>query len=92
MPDTRTQIIALIYAALNRDPALYADPMQPDLFAELGADSLDAVEITMVMEDEFRISISDDEAEPFGDRHEHKTVGDWVELVEAKLAAKREVA
>ncbi len=35
---------------------------QSNLSADLGADSLDAVEITMILEDEFDLSISDKDA------------------------------
>jgi len=41
-------------------------------FEDLGADSLDIVEIVMALEEEFDIEISDDEAE------QAKTVGDVV--------------
>lgn len=41
-------------------------------FEDLGADSLDIVEIIMALEEEFDIEISDDEAE------QAKTVGDVV--------------
>ena len=52
-------------------------------FDELGADSLDKVEIVMDIEDEFCISISDDEAEAV------KTVDNAVSLVEAKEKEKK---
>lgn len=50
---------------------------------DLGADSLDIVEIVMAVEEDFKIEISDDEAEPLNTG----TVADLVRLVEAKLAA-----
>lgn len=43
---------------------------------DLGADSLDAVEVIMALEDEFGITIDDDTAQSF------KTVGDLVDYVE----------
>lgn len=46
---------------------------------DLEADSLDAVEIIMSIEDEFNIEIPDDEAEGF------KNIGDIVVYVEKKL-------
>lgn len=46
---------------------------------DLGADSLDAVELVMTLEGKFSIEIPDEEAEKV------KTVGDAIELVEAKL-------
>ncbi len=46
------------------------------LMNDLDADSLDAVEIIMAIEDEFGVEIPDEEAENF------KTIGDIVEYVE----------
>jgi len=47
------------------------------LMKDLEADSLDAVEIIMGIEDEFGIEIPDDEAEKF------KNIGDIVDYVDA---------
>lgn len=49
------------------------------LSEDLGADSLDAVELIMNIEDEFDISISDDEAQDI------KTVGELVDFVDSKI-------
>ena len=48
------------------------------IIEDLGADSLDTVELLMAFEDEFGISISDEEASRL------KTVSEIVELIEAK--------
>jgi acyl carrier protein len=48
------------------------------LLKDLEADSLDAVEIIMSIEDEFGIEIPDEDAESFN------TIGDIVKYVEAK--------
>ncbi len=48
------------------------------LMKDLEADSLDAVEIIMAIEDEFDIEIPDEEAEAF------QSVGDIVKYVEGK--------
>lgn len=49
---------------------------------DLNADSLDTVELVMELEDEFDMSIPDEEAEKL------KTVGDAVTYVERQLSAK----
>ncbi len=46
---------------------------------DLGADSLDVVELVMALEEEFDLEISDGEAENI------KTVGDAVEYIKANL-------
>jgi len=46
---------------------------------DLGADSLDVVELVMELEDEFDMEISDDDAEKIA------TVGDAVTYIQAKL-------
>ncbi|AKL95510.1 acyl carrier protein AcpP [Clostridium aceticum] len=52
---------------------------ETSLMADLEADSLDAVEIIMAIEDEFGVEIADDEAEGF------KNIGDIVAYVEKNL-------
>jgi len=46
---------------------------------DLGADSLDVVELVMELEDEFDMEISDDDAEKV------TTVGDTVSYIESKI-------
>lgn len=46
-------------------------------FEELGVDSLDIVEITMALEEEFEIEITVDE--------DMRTVGDLVDYIESKM-------
>lgn len=48
-----------------------------DLYKDLGADSLDAVEIVMTIEEEFEIEIADEDAEKM------TTVGDIVRYLSA---------
>ncbi|AOY77347.1 acyl carrier protein [Clostridium formicaceticum] len=52
---------------------------ETSLIADLEADSLDAVEIIMAIEDEFGVEIPDDEAENF------KNIGDIIAYVEKNL-------
>ncbi|MCR3906705.1 acyl carrier protein [Peloplasma aerotolerans] len=51
--------------------------MQARLAEDLGADSIDAVELIMNIEDEFSVQVSDEEAQNI------KTVGDLVNYIEA---------
>jgi acyl carrier protein len=46
---------------------------------DLGADSLDVVEMLMVLEDEFNVTVSDEESLKL------KTVGDIVSLIDKKV-------
>ena len=54
--------------------------METSMMKDLEADSLDAVEIMMALEDEFGVSIPDEDAENF------KNIGDIVKYVEAKIS------
>jgi len=53
--------------------------LEADLVTDLGADSLDAVELIMAIEDEFDLTIDDEVAQSF------KTVGQIVEFIDSKL-------
>ncbi|MBR4745571.1 MAG: acyl carrier protein [Clostridia bacterium] len=53
---------------------------QSNVIADLGADSLDVVELLMTLEDDFGIAVSDEEAVNL------KTVADIVKLIDSKLA------
>ena len=48
---------------------------------DLGADSLDIVELIMAMEEEFDVEIPDDDAEKM------QTIGDAINYLKSKLAA-----
>jgi len=60
---------------------LKADKIKPEskIVEDLGADSLDVVELLMTMEDNFSVSVSDEEAVNL------KTVNDIVAMLEKKL-------
>ncbi|MDR6389176.1 acyl carrier protein [Paraburkholderia phenoliruptrix] len=55
--------------------------MESNIYSDLGADSLDAVELVMAIEDEFGIKISNDEGEKIA------TVQQIIECVTAKVAS-----
>ena len=71
------KIKEIIIEQLNVEEDLIT--MDTHLMKDLEADSLDAVEIIMGIEDEFGIEIPDEEAEKF------QTVSDLVSYVEANV-------
>lgn len=73
------RVIKVIADNLNVDK----DSIKPEsqLVADLGADSLDNVELIMAFEEEFDIQIPDDVAENI------RTVRDLIELVASQTAA-----
>lgn len=68
----------IIVGQLHIDPGMIG--MDTDLMTDLEADSLDAVEIIMAVEEEYDLAIPDDDAEKF------RTVRDMVEYVESVRA------
>ena len=52
--------------------------METSIMNDLDADSLDAVEVMMALEDEFEVEIPDEDAEAF------KNIGDIVRYIESK--------
>ncbi|WFA10295.1 acyl carrier protein [Tissierella sp. Yu-01] len=54
--------------------------METSMMKDLDADSLDAVEIMMALEDEFGVSIPDEDAEGF------KNIGDIVNYLQEKIS------
>ncbi|MFN2322928.1 MAG: acyl carrier protein [Trueperaceae bacterium] len=70
------KIKVVIADKLDADPADVVDTAS--FMDDLGADSLDVVELIMGLEDEFGIEISDEEAEGI------RTVGDAVKFIVAK--------
>src|ERR1700694_4835662 len=57
-------------------------PRQTSFIEDVGADSLDIVELVMELEEEFEITIPDDQAEKI------KTVGEASDYIERELAKK----
>ena len=74
---TFEKIREIIVEQLGVDEA--AVTLETSLMKDLEADSLDAVEIIMAIEDEFEIEVPDGEAEKFNN------VGDIVKYVEEKI-------
>jgi len=80
MVDVQKRVIELIAEQLDRNTSEITPEMS---FADdLGADSLDLVELIMAVEDEFGIEIPDDAAENI------KFVKDAIKYVQDKLAIK----
>lgn len=75
---TATKVADIIAEHLGVDRA----KVTPDakLIDDLGADSLDCVEVTMALEDDMGVSIDDDDA------NRCSTVQDWTDLVVKLLA------
>ena len=72
--DTFTKVATLLATELGVDVAKIT--YESDVIKDLGADSLDVVQLLMALEDEFGITVSEDEATNL------KTVGDIVNLIE----------
>ncbi len=70
------KIKAVVADKLDTDPADITE--SASFVDDLGADSLDVVELIMGLEDEFGIEISDEEAENL------RTVGDAVKFVSSQ--------
>ena len=80
MSDMSEKVKTIICEQLMVD----ADDVNPDssFVEDLGADSLDTVELIMEFEDEFSVEIPDEEAEKIS------TVGEAIAFLESLLAAK----
>lgn len=71
------KIKEIIAEQLNVDSSII--DIDSNLMADLAADSLDAVEIIMAVEEEYDLAIPDDDAEKF------RTVRDLVEYVDGQV-------
>lgn len=75
MSDIRSKVIAIIVDKLNVEESEVTDGAS--FTNDLGADSLDTVELIMEFEKQFGIAIPDDQAETI------QTVGDAVSYIES---------
>jgi acyl carrier protein len=80
MADVSEKIKSIIAEQLGVKPEEVTP--QASFIEDLGADSLDTVELVMALEEEFGIEIPDEDAEKMG------TVGDAAKYIEAKIASK----
>ena len=72
--DTFEKVASLLASELGVDRDKIA--LDSDVIKDLGADSLDVVQMLMALEDEFGITVSEEEATGL------KTVGDIVKLID----------
>lgn len=72
--ETLERVKKIIVESLNVDPGEVT--MEANIKEDLGADSLDVVDLIMELEDEFDMEISDEEAEKI------TTVGDVIGYIE----------
>ncbi|MCG8541017.1 MAG: acyl carrier protein [Clostridia bacterium] len=71
------KVVKVVIEQLDLDGDIEITP-QTSLMHDLEADSLDAVEVIMALEDQFSIEIPDEDAEGF------KSIGDIAKYIEEK--------
>ncbi len=78
MSDVAQKVIKIVAEQLG----VREDEIKPEssFVNDLGADSLDTVELVMALEDEFGMEIPDEDAEKIS------TVGDAIKYIEEKMA------
>jgi acyl carrier protein len=78
---SNTQVLADVRSIIAEQLGADLDKVGPDAkFADLGADSLDTVEIMMALEEKFEVTLDEDGAEGLS------TVQDAADLISSKLA------
>ncbi|BCU82157.1 acyl carrier protein [Polycladomyces abyssicola] len=75
MADTLERVKRIIVDKLNVDPSEVTP--EASIKEDLGADSLDVMDLVLELEDEFEMEISDEEAEKIS------TVGDIISYIES---------
>lgn len=83
---TKEEVSKKVIAHIARLLDMHQHEVTPESLvgADLGADSLDMVEIVMAVEDEFEIEILDNEMSRLS------KVQDWIDLAAEKVGAKKE--
>lgn len=82
---TKEEIAAKVKNIIVEQLGVNADEVKEEasFIDDLGADSLDTVELVMALEEEFNAEIPDEDAEKL------RTVGEAVNYIDQKLAAKK---
>lgn len=82
---TRDEISGKVKNIIVEQLGVNADEVKDEasFIDDLGADSLDTVELVMALEEEFNAEIPDEDAEKL------RTVGDAVNYIDQKLSAKK---
>ena len=82
---TRDEIAAKVKNIIVEQLGVNAEEVKDEasFIDDLGADSLDTVELVMALEEEFGAEIPDEDAEKL------RTVGESVNYIEQKIAAKK---
>ena len=78
--NTRDRVIEIVCEQMGQSKDKVTE--ETSFINDLGADSLDTVELVMELEDEFDMSIPDEEAEKI------KTVGDAIKYIETNAGNK----
>ena len=76
--EVRNLVIATLAVHLNASEQKVTE--DAELFDDLGADSLDVVELTLQFEEMFKVEISDDDLEQLS------TVGQVIDLIDTKVS------
>ena len=74
MDETYSKVVSMLSEQLNIDSNRIS--LESDVIKDLGADSLDVVQMLMTLEDDFGITVSEDEASNL------RTVSDIVALID----------
>lgn len=74
MDETYSKVVSMLSEQLNVDSNRIS--LESDVIKDLGADSLDVVQMLMTLEDDFGITVSEDEASNL------RTVSDIVTLID----------